>query len=164
MTKQSTPQNAILKPGDFAPDFCLPTNAGDKVKLSDLRGNFIVLYFYPKDMTPGCTTEAIAFSELNKDFASYGAKIIGVSRDSIARHEKFISKYDLSISLASDENGKVCESYGVWILKKLYGREYMGIQRATFLIDKDGKIIHIWPKVRVKGHAEEVLETLKSYA
>ena len=150
--------------GQIVPDFTLPTNGNGEITLSELRGNIIVLYFYPKDMTPGCTTQAIDFSSYKKDFDSHGAQIIGVSKDKPARHDKFIEKHDLTITLASDEGGEMMENYGVWVLKKLYGREYMGIQRATFLIGKDGKIIKIWPKVRVKGHVAEVLETLKSIA
>ncbi len=153
-----------LQIGDIAPGFQLPTGGEGEVKLSDLQGKFIVLYFYPKDMTPGCTTEAIAFSSLDKEFARLGAEIIGISKDSPQRHDKFIAKHDLTITLASDENGEICEAYGVWVQKKLYGREYMGIQRATFLIGKNGKILHIWPKVKVKGHAEEVLQILKTHA
>jgi len=148
--------------GQSAPDFTLPTNGDGEIKLSDLHGNMVVLYFYPKDMTPGCTTEAIAFSTLKKDFDALGVKIIGVSKDKPARHDKFIAKHDLSITLASDESGAMLEDYGVWVLKKLYGREYMGIERATFLIDKDGKFVQIWRKVRVKNHAEAVLEAAKN--
>ena len=147
-----------LEIGSKAPDFTLPTNGGDNVTLSDLRNNMVVLYFYPKDMTPGCTTEAIGFSTLKKDFDALGVKIIGISKDSVARHDKFVTKHDLTITLASDETGEICEKYGIWVLKKLYGREYMGIERSTFLIGKDGKIAHVWRKVRVKGHPEAVLE------
>jgi len=150
--------------GQVAPDFTLPTNGGGEITLSELNGNMVVLYFYPKDMTPGCTTEAIDFSAHKKDFDSYGAEIIGVSKDKPARHDKFIEKHNLSITLASDEGGEMMESYGVWVLKKLYGREYMGIQRATFLIGKDGKILNIWPKVRVKGHVDAVLDAVKTNA
>jgi len=150
--------------GQLAPDFTLPSNGGGEITLSKLRGNMVVLYFYPKDMTPGCTTQAIDFSSLKKDFDACGAKIIGVSKDTPARHDKFIEKHDLTITLASDEEGEMMEDYGVWILKKLYGREYMGIQRATFLIGKNGDIIEIWPKVRVKGHVDAVLAAVKTAA
>ncbi len=153
-----------MKTGDIAPDFTLPTNGGGEITLSDLRGQMVVVYFYPKDMTPGCTTEALDFTALRPEFDQIGVKIIGISKDPVKRHDKFIDKHQLTITLASDEDGKVCEAYGVWVLKKLYGREYMGIQRATFLIGPDGKILHIWPKVRVKGHAQEVLETALQYA
>ena len=142
--------------GQTAPDFTLPkdrmTDGPNEIALSSLRGNMVVLFFYPKDMTPGCTTEAIAFTSMKKDFDALGVKIIGISKDSVARHDKFIAKHDLKNPLAADEDGKVCEAYGVWVLKKLYGREYMGIERSTFLIDADGKIAQIWRKVRVKGH------------
>ena len=144
--------------GDTAPDFTLPSNNDGEVSLSALKGNIVIIYFYPKDMTPGCTTEAIAFSSHRKDFDALGAKIIGISKDTPARHDKFIAKHDLTITLASDEDGKMMEDYGVWVLKKLYGREYMGIERSTFLIDAEGKIAEIWRKVRVKNHVEAVLE------
>ncbi|MCF6274211.1 MAG: thioredoxin-dependent thiol peroxidase [Robiginitomaculum sp.] len=148
--------------GKLAPDFTLPTaeaaKGNSEITLSSLRGNMVVLFFYPKDMTPGCTTEAIAFSSLKKDFDTLGVKIIGISKDSVARHDKFIAKHDLNMTLAADEDGKVCEAYGIWVLKKLYGREYMGIERSTFLIDADGNIVQIWRKVRVNNHAETVLE------
>ena len=152
--------------GQIAPDFTLPTaNASeenDEIILSNLRGNIVVLFFYPKDMTPGCTTEAIAFSALKKEFDAHSAKIIGISKDSVARHNKFIAKHDLNITLVADEEGVACEAYEVWVLKKLYGREYMGIERSTYLISADGKIAKIWRKVRVKGHAETVLESVKT--
>ncbi len=148
--------------GQIAPDFTLPTDGEGEITLSNLHTNMVVLFFYPKDMTPGCTTEAIGFSTLKKDFDALGVKIIGISKDSVARHDKFIAKHDLKITLAADEEGKVCEAYGVWVLKKLYGREYMGIERSTFLIGTDGKIAQIWRKVRVKGHVEAVLEAAQS--
>ncbi len=151
-----------LSIGDIAPDFTLPINGGEEITLSSLRGNMVVLYFYPKDMTPGCTTQAISFSALKKGFDTLEVKIIGMSKDSVTRHDKFIAKHDLNFTLASDIEGTTIEAYGVWVLKKLYGREYMGIERATFLIGTDGKILHIWRKVRVKGHVEAVLETVKS--
>ncbi len=154
--------NANLRTADPAPDFTLPTNGDGEITLSSLRGNMVVLYFYPKDMTPGCTTQAISFSALKKDFAALGATIIGISKDTINRHDKFIAKHDLNITLASDTDGQACEAYGVWVLKKLYGREYMGIERSTFLIGADGKILNIWRKVRPKGHAEAVLAFAKS--
>jgi len=152
--------------GQTAPDFTLPTtdaiSGNSELTLSSLRGNIVVLFFYPKDMTPGCTAEATAFSTLKKDFDTLGVKIIGISKDSIARHDKFIAKHDLNMTLAADEEGVACEAYGVWVLKKLYGREYMGIERSTYLIGADGKIAQIWRKVRVKGHTETVLDAVKA--
>ena len=149
------------KEGKPAPDFSMDSTQGP-IKLGDFKGRTLVLYFYPKDDTPGCTTEAKDFSAMAKQFAKAGAAVVGVSRDPLARHEKFAAKHDLDLVLASDEDGTVCEAYGVWVEKKNYGRTYMGIQRATFLIGPDKKVIRIWPKVRVKGHAEEVLEAVKS--
>jgi peroxiredoxin Q/BCP len=146
-----------LTEGQPAPDFDLPTDGGGSVRLSDLKGQIVVLYFYPKDNTPGCTTEAIDFSAHADAFAQAGAVVIGVSRDSVKKHDNFKSKHDLKVTLGADLEGKVTEDYGVWIKKQMYGREYMGIQRATFLIDSAGLIQKIWPKVKVKGHAEEVL-------
>lgn len=146
-----------LKIGDTAPDFDLPADGGGRVNLADLKGKKVVLYFYPKDDTPGCTTEAQAFSAAAADFAASGAVVVGVSKDSVARHEKFKSKYDLALSLGSDTDGSVCEAYGVWVEKSLYGRQYWGIERATFLIGGDGLIQRIWRKVKVKGHADDVL-------
>jgi len=151
-----------LTVGDKAPDFDLPTDGGGSLKLADLKGKAVVLYFYPKDMTPGCTTEAQDFRDLAKDFEKAGAVIVGASKDSPARHDKFIAKHDLNFKLVSDEEGTLCEAYGVWQLKKFMGREFMGIVRATFLIDAKGVIREIWPKVKVKGHAAEVLEAAKA--
>ena len=155
--------------GQTAPDFTLPTataadaaDGNNEITLSSLRGSIVVLFFYPKDMTPGCTTEATAFSTMKKDFDTLNVKIIGISKDSIIRHGKFIAKHNLNITLAADEEGVACEAYGVWVLKKLYGREYMGIERSTYLIDVDGNIAQIWRKVRVKGHAEAVLDAAKN--
>lgn len=146
-----------LDVGDKAPAFSMTRDGGGTVSLADLRGKKVVLYFYPKDDTPGCTTEAIDFSALKADFAKAGAEVIGVSRDSVAKHEKFAAKHKLGVALGADEDGTVTEAYGVWQEKSLYGRKYMGIMRATFLIDGDGVIRRIWPKVSVKGHAAEVL-------
>jgi thioredoxin-dependent peroxiredoxin len=150
-----------LKEGGRAPNFSMDSTQGP-IKLGDFKGQTLVLYFYPKDDTPGCTTEAKDFSDLAKDFAKAGAAVVGVSRDTMARHEKFAAKHDLGITLGSDEDGTVCEAYGVWVEKKNYGRTYMGIERSTFLIGPDGKVIRIWRKVRVKEHAEEVLTAVKS--
>jgi len=152
----------MIETGDKAPGFSLPDQTGDTVTLDDFKGKKIVLYFYPKDSTPGCTTEARDFSALKAEFAAEGAVILGASKDSVKRHQNFIGKQDLSISLLSDEEGALCETYAVWVQKKLYGREYMGIERATFLIDEAGVIRNIWRKVKVKGHAAEVLEAVKA--
>lgn len=149
-----------LKPGDPAPPFDLPTAGGGRVSLAGLKGKRVVLYFYPKDDTPGCTREALSFTEEAKAFAAAKAVVVGVSRDSVAKHDKFAAKYGLKVNLASDEDGKVCERYGVWVEKSLYGRTYMGVERSTFLIDGKGRIVRIWRKVRVPGHVEEVLAEL----
>jgi len=144
--------------GDKAPAFSLPTDGGGKISLADLKGKPVVLYFYPKDDTSGCTKEAIAFSAAKAKFDKLGAVVIGVSRDSVASHDKFKTKHKLKLALGADESGKVTESYGVWVEKSLYGRTYMGIERATFLIDRVGKIAAVWRKVKVDGHAEAVLK------
>ena len=151
----------MLQIGDKAPEFCLPNQDSEEVCLRDLQGSWVVLYFYPKDNTPGCTTEAIDFTALKSEFEKEGATILGVSPDSVKKHQNFITKKELQITLLSDEDKEVAQKYGVWQLKKLYGREYMGIVRSTFLIDPDGNIAEIWTKVKVKGHAQEVLEKLK---
>ena len=151
-----------LDVGDKAPAFSMPRDGGGKVSLADLKGKKVVLYFYPKDDTPGCTTEAIEFTQHKADFAKAGAEVIGVSRDSVAKHEKFAAKHKLGVALGADEDGSVTEAYGVWQEKSLYGRKYMGIMRATFLIDGDGVIRRIWPKVSVKGHAGEVLAAVQA--
>lgn len=149
-----------LKTGDLAPNFNMPTDGGASVDLSALKGKNVVLYFYPKDDTPGCTTEAIDFSTLIAEFDAANTVIIGVSKDTVAKHDKFKAKHELKVMLGSDEDGSVLEAYGVWVLKKLYGREYMGIERATFLINADGQIANIWRKVKVKGHAQAVLDAV----
>ena len=146
--------------GAPAPDFNLETPDGP-VKLADFKGRTLVLYFYPKDDTGGCTKEAQEFTALGADFAKAGVAVIGVSKDSIASHKKFASKYDLGVKLGSDPKGEVIERYGSWIEKSLYGRKYMGIDRSTFLI-RDGKLARIWRKVRVPGHAQAVLEAAKA--
>ena len=151
----------MLEEGDEAPNVTLPLPDGSSTSVADHAGKILVLYFYPKDDTPGCTTEAQAFTTLAEDFARSGATIIGVSKDSAARHRKFSDKYGLKLQLASDNDGSICEAYGTWIEKSLYGRKYMGIDRATFLIGKDRRIVRIWRKVKVKGHAEEVLAAVK---
>lgn len=147
-----------LTPGDLIPDFNLPTNGGGTLSRADLKGQKAVIYFYPKDDTPGCTKEAIAFTENNKAFDAVGVKIIGVSKDTAAKHDKFIAKHDLGITLISDVDGKMIEDFGVWVEKSMYGKTYMGIERSTFLIDENGKVLQVWRKVRVKGHVEAVLE------
>ena len=147
-----------LEVGDKAPNFTLPADGGGKVALKDLKGKKVVLYFYPKDDTSGCTAEACAFRDNLPDFSKVKAAIVGISRDSVASHDKFKAKYKLPFPLVSDEDGKVCEAYGTWVEKSMYGRKYMGIDRATFLIDGKGVIRGIWRKVKVPGHAEEVLK------
>lgn len=152
----------MLDTGDKAPNFNLPVNGGGNLALKDLKGKTVVMYFYPKDMTPGCTTEAQDFRDRAKDFEKAGAVIVGVSKDSVKRHDNFVEKQSLPFQLISDENGSLCEDFGVWVEKNMYGRKYMGIQRATFVIDSKGVIRHVWPKVKVKGHADEVLDAVKS--
>ncbi len=151
---------ADLKSGDQAPSFDLPTDGGGRVRLIDLKGQSVVLYFYPKDDTSGCTSEAQAFTALAPEFAKANAVVIGVSKDSVKSHEKFKAKYDLDLMLASDESGAMLESYGVWVEKSMYGRKYMGIERATFLIDDSGVIRDVWRKVKVTGHTEAVLKAV----
>ena len=148
--------------GDKAPDFTMPTDGGGSVSLSELKGKPVVLYFYPKDDTPGCTKEAIAFSEQLKDFDKAGAVIIGTSADPVAKHDKFKAKHGLNIMLASDEDTKICEAYGVWVEKNMYGKKYMGIERATYLIDPKGKVAQVWRKVKVPGHSDAVLEAVRA--
>lgn len=151
-----------LDVGKKAPAFALPADDGSTVKMKDLKGKKIVLYFYPKDMTPGCTTEAIDFSAKKKAFEKAGAEVFGISKDSTERHLKFRDKHDLTIGLLSDEDGEMLEAYGVWAEKSLYGRKFMGINRTTFLIDEKGVIVRIWQKVKVKDHAEDVLDAVKA--
>ena len=148
--------------GDKAPDFTLSTDGNGKVTLSKLRGQKVVLYFYPKDDTTGCTAEACGFRDSFPKFGRIEAAVIGISKDSVASHDKFKKKYELPFMLGSDSDGKVCEAYGVWVEKSMYGRKYMGIERATFLIDEKGVIRHIWRKVKVPGHVEEVLAAVKA--
>ena len=147
--------------GKPAPEFVLPTDGGGRLRLKDLRGKKVVLYFYPKDMTSGCTIEACAFRDRMPELAKAGIAVIGVSRDSVASHDKFKKKYELPFTLASDEEGKVTEAYGTWVQKSMYGRKYMGIERTTFLVDEKGVIRNIWHKVKVPGHVDEVLEAAK---
>jgi len=147
--------------GEKAPEFCLPNQDNEEVCLRDLAGSWVVLYFYPKDNTPGCTTEALDFTAHLGEFEALGATVLGVSPDSVKKHQNFIAKKELKVTLLADEEKEVCQAYGVWQLKKNYGREYMGVVRSTFLIDPDGIIRAKWEKVRVKGHVEAVLEKLK---
>lgn len=150
--------------GDRAPDFQALASNGERIKLSDFRGKYVVLYFYPRDMTPGCTKEACAFRDHYKEFTELDAVILGVSTDSLERHKKFVEQYGLPFLLIVDEDHAISEKYGVWKLKKNFGREYMGIERSTFIIDKEGKIIKEWRKVRVDGHVEEALQFIKQLA
>ncbi|MGA9363899.1 MAG: thioredoxin-dependent thiol peroxidase [Bacteroidota bacterium] len=150
----------MLKAGDKAPSFTLPSSDGSEVSLSDFKGKKVVLYFYPKDDTPGCTTEACSFRDDLSAFKRKGAVVLGVSVDGIESHQKFAEKYSLSFPLLSDEGKKVVKAYGVWKEKNLYGRKYMGTERTTFLIDKEGKIAHVFPKVKVDEHAKDVLDKL----
>jgi thioredoxin-dependent peroxiredoxin len=151
-----------VKIGDKAPDFTLPTDGSGSVSLAALRGKPVVLYFYPKDDTSGCTAEACGFRDSLPDYSKTGAVVIGVSKDSVAAHDKFKKKYDLPFTLASDGDGKVCEAYGVWVEKSMYGRKYMGIDRSTFLIGKDGVVRGVWHKVKVPGHVAEVLKAVQA--
>jgi len=151
-----------IKTGDKAPEFTLPTDGTGMVSLSDLRGKTVVLYFYPRDDTPGCTTEACGFNDNLPDFSRINAEIIGISKDSEASHAKFRGKYGLKFRLAADTDTEVAKSYGVWIEKSLYGRKYMGMDRATFLIDKDGVVRGVWRSVKVPGHVDAVLAAAKA--
>jgi peroxiredoxin Q/BCP len=152
---------SALKPGDPAPDFDLPTAGGGRVSLASLRGKPAILYFYPKDDTTGCTQEAMNFTELAADFAAAGAVVIGVSPDSVAAHDRFIAKYGLKVTLAADAEARIARKFGVWVEKNMYGRKYMGVERSTFLIGSDGRLGRIWRKVKVKGHADEVLAEIR---
>ena len=151
----------MLQPGDKAPDFDLPTDTG-RVSLSALKGKNVVLYFYPKDDTAGCTSEALQFSSEVEEFQKLGAVIVGVSKDSVASHAKFRAKHDLTIELAADPLGDVVEAYGAWVEKSMYGRKYMGVDRSTFLIDRDGVIREVWRKVKVPGHIKAVMNAAKA--
>lgn len=152
----------MIEDGKKAPDFTLPDDIGGEVRLSKLKGRLVVLYFYPKDDTSGCTQEAKDFSCLAEEFAAEGADVIGISPDSPKSHQKFKTKHGLSVRLAADEQKEIATAYGVWVEKSMYGRKYMGVERSTFLIDKSGKLVRSWRKVRVPGHAEEVLEAVRA--
>ena len=150
----------MIDQGDKAPDIAVTASDGSSINLA-APGGPLVLYFYPKDDTSGCTREAQDFTALADDFAAAGAKIVGVSRDPMKRHEKFIEKYGLKVPLASDEDGRISDAFGTWVEKSMYGRKYMGMERSTFLIGKDGRVIRAWRKVKVPGHAADVLEALR---
>jgi peroxiredoxin Q/BCP len=147
----------MIQDGDKAPDFELPTESGEAIKLSRLKGRPVVVYFYPKDDTSGCTAEAKDFTRLAPDFKKAGVEVIGISPDSPESHQKFAKKYELKVRLAADADKAVASAYGVWVEKSMYGRKYMGVERSTFLIDKSGRIAKAWRKVKVPGHAGEVL-------
>ena len=151
----------MLNVGDAVPDFCLPNQDEEEICFRDIKGRWIVLYFYPKDNTPGCTTEACDFTAALPDFEGLNAIVLGVSPDSPKKHRNFIENKDLKITLLSDEEKELCHTFGVWQLKKNYGREYMGVVRSTFIIDPDGKIAAKWEKVKVKGHVDEVKAKLE---
>jgi peroxiredoxin Q/BCP len=150
-----------LQVGDKAPDFTMPADGGGTVSLAALKGRPVVLYFYPRDDTPGCTTEACGFRDAMPDFSQLDAAIVGVSRDTAAKHDKFKAKYSLPFTLGADESGAVTEAYGVWVEKSMYGKKSMGIERSTFLIDRDGVIRGVWRKVKVAGHVDQVLEAAR---
>lgn len=154
-------ENKQLKIGNKAPDFKLPETSGETVSLKDYKDKWLVLYFYPKDSTSGCTTEAVDFTGSLPEFKKLNTAVVGISPDSCKSHQKFITKHDLAVTLLSDEEKTVMEKYGVWQLKKMYGKDYMGVVRTTFLIGPDGKIKHIWNNVKVSGHVEDVLIKLK---
>ncbi|WP_300299789.1 peroxiredoxin [Ferrovibrio sp.] len=160
--KAAAAQSAGLKVGDRAPAFTMPTDGGGTVSLASLKGKAVVLYFYPKDDTSGCTREALDFTAAKAKFDKLNAVVIGCSRDTAKSHDKFKDKHKLKVVLAADESGKVTDSYGVWVEKSLYGRTYMGIERATVVIDRTGKIAAIWRKVKVAGHVDSVLQAVQA--
>jgi len=148
--------------GDKAPEFSLPADSGETLSNKDFAGKIVVLYFYPKDDTSGCTKEAIEFTALLADFEAAGAVIVGVSKDSAKKHDKFIAKHDLKVRLLADEDCSLCEAFGVWVEKSMYGKKYMGIERSTFVIDGTGKVREAWRKVKVPGHADAVLKAIQA--
>ena len=150
----------MIDVGQAAPDFTLPRDGGETLTLSALQPKTVVLFFYPKDDTSGCTKEAIGFTENLAAFEAAGATVIGISKDSVKKHDKFIAKHELGVPLVSDEESDVCEQYGTWVEKSMYGKKYMGIERSTFVIDGKGKISHVWRKVKVPGHVDAVLEAV----
>ena len=151
----------MIQVGKKPPAFNLSSSDGNKVKLADLAGKIAVIYFYPRDNTSGCTLEAQDFTRLAPDFAKAGVKVVGLSRDPMKKHDKFIAKYDLAVPLIADEDGKISDAFGTWVEKSMYGRKYMGMERATYLIGADGKVLKAWRKVKVSKHAEEVLKAAK---
>jgi thioredoxin-dependent peroxiredoxin len=153
----------MINEGDKAPEITVTASDGSNVNLAS-PGQLLVLYFYPKDDTSGCTREAQDFTALALDYRSAGVKVVGVSRDPMKKHEKFISKYDLAVPLASDEDGRISDAFGTWVEKSMYGRKYMGMERATYLISADGRVVRAWRKVKVPGHAEEVLKAARESA
>lgn len=155
---------AQIKLGDMAPDFDLPGSGGERLSLSRFRGSIVILYFYPKDNTAGCTVEANDFNALQSEFESIDAKLIGMSPDSVTSHDKFRAKHGLAFDLASNEDTSVLQAYGVWVEKTMYGRKYMGVERTTLLIDREGRVARLWNKVKVAGHAAEVLEAARALA
>lgn len=157
----SLPETNELKINDKAPDFTIAVAENKNISLSDLKGKYVVLYFYPKDNTPGCTIEARDFNSLLTEFTKFNAEIIGVSKDTLKSHDKFKNLFGLSFHLGADTECELCKKYNVWGEKSMFGKKYMGINRATFLINTEGKIAYIWPKVKIKGHAEAVLEKIK---
>lgn len=152
----------MLEPGKTAPDFTLPADDGTQITLSALSPAPVVLYFYPKDDTPGCTTEALDFTALLPEFQAAGAQVFGISKDTVEKHCKFRDKHGLAVPLLSDADGTVCEAYGTWAEKKMYGKTFMGIVRATFLVGTDGTLAQVWPKVKVKDHAAQVLDAVRA--
>lgn len=151
-----------MQPGDPAPDFTAPRDGGGQITLSALRPQKVVLYFYPKDDTSGCTVEALDFTAHAADFAAAGAVVVGVSKDPVASHDKFVKKHSLGIALVSDSDTDICERYGVWAEKSMYGKKYMGIERTTVLIDATGRVARVWAKVKVPGHVAEVLAAARA--
>ncbi|MDE4272833.1 peroxiredoxin [Phaeobacter gallaeciensis] len=152
----------MLEPSDLAPLFTLPRDGGGEISLADLKGRAVVLFFYPRDDTPGCTKESIGFSGALQAFADAGVEVYGISKDTVAKHDKFVAKHELTTPLLSDAEGTTCEDYGVWKEKNMYGKKHWGIERSTFLIDAEGRIAQVWRKVKVDGHVEEVLEAAKA--
>jgi peroxiredoxin Q/BCP len=155
---EDTPR--VPEAGEVAPDFTLPSSTGESIHLANLRGKPVVLYFYPKDDTPGCTTEACSFRDAWQEMQQQGIVVLGISRDTIKSHQKFANKYGLPFTLLSDEDGTVAQQYGVWVEKSMYGRKYMGVARTTFYIRPNGIIGHVWERVKPEGHAQKVLEYL----
>lgn len=162
MAKAAASASKTPEVGKPAPAFALPASSGKPIKLSDFKGEkAVVLYFYPKDNTPGCTTEACQFRDHHPAFAKEGVVVLGVSPDSLKSHDKFVGKFDLPFALLADENHEIAEKYGAWQKKKFLGKSYMGVVRSTFVIDRQGKLAHTWPKVKADGHAEEVLAWIR---